>query len=149
MLLAYLLVLLTPLKPVEEICKDAERIQGEWALVMVFTRGAKQDIPDDPIPMCIGPDRIRTIGKEDAWSYQLGREGRLRTIELIPANGPLKGKTLRGIYQLEGNVLWVCLIPDPDAPRPTEMTSEGKHRVLILTRVVRLWWMPSIELPVP
>jgi uncharacterized protein (TIGR03067 family) len=149
MLLTYLLVLLTPLKPVKEICKDAERIQGEWALVAVFSRGEKEPTPDDPIPMCIGPDRIRTIGKEDAWSYQLGREGQLRTIDLIPANGPLKGKTLRGIYQLDGNVLQICLVPDPDASRPTDMSAQGKHRVLMLTRVVRLWWMPSLELPVP
>jgi thiol-disulfide isomerase/thioredoxin len=63
-----------------------------------------------------------------------------KAIDLIPEEGPAKGKTLRGIYSLEGDVLKICYVspntPEPEKkPRPSEFAAgKGSGYVLLVFR---------------
>ena len=58
-----------------------------------------------------------------------------KTIDAVRSKGPDRGKTLRGIYELNGDTYKVCFA-EPDKERPEEFsTTEGSgHRLLVFKR---------------
>jgi uncharacterized protein (TIGR03067 family) len=51
------------------------------------------------------------------------------TIDFTPEDGPAKGKTLQGIYKIEGDVLTLCFTGAGGA-RPKEFKSDDRNTVL-------------------
>ncbi|MCI0462217.1 MAG: TIGR03067 domain-containing protein [Gemmataceae bacterium] len=51
------------------------------------------------------------------------------TIDFTPGDGPAKGKTLKGIYRVEGNVLTLCFT-SAGGERPAEFKSGNRNTVL-------------------
>ena len=58
-----------------------------------------------------------------------------KTIDIIFTEGPGKGHSQKGIYELEGDTQKIC-IAMPDQPRPTEFvtTPENQHIIEVLKR---------------
>jgi uncharacterized protein (TIGR03067 family) len=79
---------------------------------------------------------ITKDGYECKGSYPISKKGTLKideangTIDFTSTEGFSKGKTMQGIYKLEGNVLTVCYA-DSSSKRPTEFKSEKISTVLI------------------
>jgi RNA polymerase sigma factor (sigma-70 family) len=75
------------------------------------------------------------------FKHKLDRATTPKSIDLIPQEGPAKGKTLRGIYSLEGDQLKICYvspsIPEPEKKaRPSEFAAKkGSGHVLLVFRV--------------
>jgi uncharacterized protein (TIGR03067 family) len=74
------------------------------------------------------------------FKFTLDPAAQPKAIDLIPEEGPARGKTLRGIYSVEGDVLKICYvspsIPEPEKkPRPSEFaTGKGSGLVLLVFR---------------
>jgi RNA polymerase sigma factor (sigma-70 family) len=74
------------------------------------------------------------------FKHKLDRATTPKSIDLIPQEGPAKGKTLRGIYSLEGDQLKICYvspsIPEPEKKaRPSEFAAKkGSGNVLLVFR---------------
>ena len=54
-------------------------------------------------------------------------------IDLVPTEGINRGKTYRGIYALEGDILTICY-RGPSQERPNVFSPEGKAVLITLRR---------------
>ena len=70
------------------------------------------------------------------WGYSVGLGTTPRQIDLRPTAGPAKGKTLRGVYRIEKDVLTVSYVSpsarEPEkVPRPTAVDKPGRDYVIV------------------
>ena len=74
--------------------------------------------------------------KDDPASYKLDPSQTPKEIDITPLEGPSKGKTEEGIYNLGGGVLKLCMPGPEGGPRPTELAADkgGKNILLTLIR---------------
>jgi uncharacterized protein (TIGR03067 family) len=122
-------------KAVEE---ELKRFKATWRFVEIEVGGQK--VP----PKLFEKDTLVLKGKLFS-SYVAGRLvhgefkidplAKPKTIDIIFTEGPGKGHSQKGIYELEGDTQRIC-IAMPDQPRPTEFASarESGHIVEILKR---------------
>ena len=102
--------------------KEMKKLEGTWATVSIEAAGQK--VTDE--------DKIKTrklTTKGDKYMLKVGDETvqgtieinptkKPKTIDVKPDSGTNKGKTLLGIYELDGDGLKICLAP-PGKDRPT------------------------------
>jgi uncharacterized protein (TIGR03067 family) len=119
--------------------KELTKLEGTWATVSIEAAG--QEVTDeDKIKM----RKLTTKG--DKYTLKVGDETVQGTIEINPGKKPTtidvkpnsgtnKGKTLLGIYELDGDSLRICLAP-PGKDRPTTFTTaaENGHQLVIYKR---------------
>jgi uncharacterized protein (TIGR03067 family) len=78
---------------------------------------------------------IKTLRGEETQTYKLDPSQNPATIDLIPDAGPVKGKTLKGVYVFQGDMLKICTNLKPDGERPKGVVSkEGQGCRLIYLR---------------
>jgi uncharacterized protein (TIGR03067 family) len=105
---------------------ELKKLQGTWSRVSAVTNG--KPAPEEEVKQS-----TLTI-KGDKYVLKLGdqtRQGNLKvdptkqpkTIDIISAQGPNKGKNLLGIYELEGDTFRYC-VAAPGKERPTEFASK-------------------------
>jgi uncharacterized protein (TIGR03067 family) len=130
--LSLALLALATAAPVPEK-SDAKKIQGTWALNSKELDGkALETRPGERL--VISADDMRSSDGKESFTYKLGSAGELRTIDISADRGPLKGKTLHGLYRLDGDNLTICTPSEPGGERPTEITSKGMQRIITLSR---------------
>jgi uncharacterized protein (TIGR03067 family) len=107
--------------------KEYERFEGTWKIVAMEADGMK--LPEDTFK------HSRLILKGDNFtfaegnvsykgSYKVDTGKKPKTIDITFTDGPEKGNTIGGIYELEGDVYKVCL-PQSGKKRPTEFTTKA------------------------
>ena len=120
--------------------KDLDRLQGDWTTKSFLLDGG-------PLPKEKQfPDRLMTI-KDDTFSEFRGGKVAVRgTIKLDPTKSPKwldatftqggpTGETVRGIYQLDGDTLKVCVgTPETERPAKFESKSGTKMRLIVYER---------------
>jgi uncharacterized protein (TIGR03067 family) len=107
---------------------------GMWS---VMKAGEKEEVPTGD-HWLIGEKKIalHRTGKPDGYmTYKADAGGYPMTIDLTPDRGLAKGKTLKGIYELDGNALKICYVSpateEPEkAERPKEMGAKGTETVV-------------------
>jgi uncharacterized protein (TIGR03067 family) len=110
---------------------DAKNLQGTWQAVDLEANGEKRS--DDEIKeskVVIQGDEIFAVkskGEDPHLKFKLDSSKTPKTIDLIPIDGPDKGKTFPGIYSLENGKLRLCLnIFGKDlSKRPTEFKTQA------------------------
>ncbi len=117
---------------------DAAKIQGTWVAIWVETGG--KPAPSDTIKnlsLLITADKIafNPGGENRQSTYKLDPTKTPKMIELTPQDGPTKGKTLRGLYELDGDRLKLC-VQNGEGEEPKEFaTKPGTSvRLLVLRR---------------
>lgn len=134
------------LPPDEAIKKEREKLQGTWVgmSARLLVPGSTPK-PDESLILEITADTIRLSriapGEVKLRLIPMG-ETRFtldptkdpKTIDLTPPTGRNKGKTVRGIYQLDGDKLRICLPDEPDGPRPTKLLSNRETDLWLLGR---------------
>src|SRR5262245_34216225 len=112
---------------------DKDNIQGNWNLVSVEGNGKKVAAEKLKGKIIITATKIMfTIDKDEA-SYKLDPSKKPKHFDLVA-----EGKTIPGIYLLEGDNLKLCWDASDKAIRPTKFNSKGgpntDYRLFVLKR---------------
>jgi uncharacterized protein (TIGR03067 family) len=108
----------------EDPQRDKARLQGTWKMDSYIDEGkpdpqfagAVQTFTGDKYVVKVGEKTIRQ------GAFKIDASKTPKHIDLLPAAGPYKGKTLAGIYVLDGDRLHTCF-PEPGQPRPAKFDS--------------------------
>ena len=123
----------------DEAKNDLDKFQGNWAVESVSVEGKelpaevvmsfKMSFKENDYTVLIGPDKTEGIFRVDASKNP-------KTIDIIPDNGPDRGRKQMGIYQFDGDKLKICAA-QPGKDRPTNFDTKDKvgYTTMILHRV--------------
>ena len=116
--------------------KEMKKLEGTWATVSIEAAGQK--VTDE--------DKIKTrklTTKGEKYTLKVGDETvqgtikinatkKPKTIDVKPDSGTNKGKTLLGIYELDGDSLKICLaLPDKDRPAAFATAAENGQQLVV------------------
>jgi uncharacterized protein (TIGR03067 family) len=136
---AVLMVLPAALLCAAEPPKGDKDLDGDWEIVSV-THDGKQEPPQDAKPvLTIKGDTITFKVKDESHTgtIKVDASKTPKTIDLTPDDGPEKGKTILGIYELKGDELRICH-GEAGKDRPTEVSSkEGSGLSLAVLKRVK------------
>lgn len=120
---------------------DLEMLQGEWSMVSGLADG--QAVPEvmlaDSRRVCQGEETTVTIGGQLILKakFTLDPSKNPKAIDYEVLDGPTKGKTHLGIYEIDGDTLKFCF-GSPGAERPADFTSKaGEGRTSSLWKRVK------------
>jgi uncharacterized protein (TIGR03067 family) len=121
---------------------DKDKIQGRWKLVMELKKDQEFDINETSsnfFHLRFAGDKVTLElkdGKEEA-TYKLDPAKKPRTIDFKPTTGESKGKTLLGIYELDGDKLKLCVADEDEKERPKEFKSKGDQIIVYFLERVK------------
>jgi uncharacterized protein (TIGR03067 family) len=113
-------------KPADEIKKELKKFEGTWKIVSVEAEGEK--LPTDMFKdskLVLKDDQFTfTEGKTvSKGTFKVDPSKKPKTIDIKFTEGPEKGQTLMGIYEIDGDTYKVCLDPT-GKKRPTKFESK-------------------------
>jgi uncharacterized protein (TIGR03067 family) len=118
---------------------ELAKFQGNWAVESMTTDG--EDVPADVVKafkMTFKGDNYRVvIGAEmkTDGTIILDTSKKPKVIDIVPDNGPDRGKKQPGIYEIDGDKLKICAA-QPGKERPATFETKGKvgYTLMILRR---------------
>jgi uncharacterized protein (TIGR03067 family) len=118
----------------EAVKKDMAQLEGEWSMVSGQRDG--QSLPDSLVK---GSKRVAKAGETTVTidgrtflqaKFTIDPTQKPKAIDYTLTDGPNKGKTQLGIYELDGETVKFCFAM-PGKERPTDFTAkEGSGRTL-------------------
>jgi uncharacterized protein (TIGR03067 family) len=118
--------------------KDPAKFQGTWVIESAQTDG--KEIPSEVFKS------FKMTFKGDAYAVQMGQEkiegtfrldssANPRQIDILPDNGPDRGRVQPGVYEFDGDKLKICAAP-PGKERPAGFETKDKpgQTLLILRK---------------
>src|SRR5476649_1503635 len=123
-----LAVLLTPGATLcaDDAPKGDKDLDGTWEQTAVAHDGEEQAAAGgDKLVVTIMGDSITfTVGKDvETGKLKIDASKKPKVADLVPGNGPQKGITIPGVYEIKGDELRVCS-SNPGKDRPTELSSK-------------------------
>jgi uncharacterized protein (TIGR03067 family) len=123
--------------PSEDASKaDRDKLQGTWKVIRMEHAG--KNVPADQfadLRIVISGNEL--TGKEgdqvrERFTFTLDSAQKPRTIDTTAIEGPAKGETSRGIYEIDGDTVKLC-VNEKGKERPSAFaTKEGTTHVLLL-----------------
>jgi uncharacterized protein (TIGR03067 family) len=119
----------------DEVKKELARFEGTWKYVSIEMEKMKvsEDVLKGP-RMKITGDKFTVTDENASFSgtFKVDPTKKPKTIDVTFTDGPKKGKTYMGIYEMEGDIYKACVDPE-GKPRPTEFAIKpGSGHVLII-----------------
>jgi uncharacterized protein (TIGR03067 family) len=115
---------------------DRELLQGTWIVTALEEDGAKKSakeianyklvVADDRCMLHMNMDTLDT-------TFTIDPNEKPKHLDMIPQQGPQKGTTWLGIYELDGDKLKICGA-DPGGDRPTGFSTKKGQMLIVLKR---------------
>ncbi len=124
-------------KPQRGAKDDARLLEGSWQAVALETDGKKA--PPEPLKAMRwsfkGSELQESGPLASKYSVKLDSNKTPKYIDLVVLEGPLKGKTIQGIFKFEKDRLVVCLrgLKDAQKGRPTQFMTEPDTALALIT----------------
>ncbi len=117
--------------------KDEDLLQGRWKVMSVENNGKKAEAKVIAnMKLVVAGDKMTALDGNDVmdeYTFRLDPTAKPRAIDLTIQTGDEKGKTVRGIYRLEGDALTVCVAEPDKKDRPREFSApEGSSFMLLV-----------------
>lgn len=121
------------LAAVPRVCtptRDIEKMQGTWIILSVETNGTRmgsKELQDAPGELTLnGNHYLLKFGEIiNTGTFKLESENSPRAINVIPGDGPNKGRLFPGIYTIEGDLMKTCFNVG-GGERPTAFTTKDQ-----------------------
>jgi uncharacterized protein (TIGR03067 family) len=119
----------------DEVKDPALLLQGGWKMVLLFVDG--DEVPADQATsgeLLVEADEYRPkLGATvEASTFKLDATKKPKAIDFTYASGFLKGKTIKGIYKIEGDDLTICRGLNPENERPQEFAAPTGSGLLLV-----------------
>jgi uncharacterized protein (TIGR03067 family) len=119
------------------IKKDKAALQGTWKVTASESKGEKVSAEELKALFLIFKGDAILIREgdktEENFSYLLDPLKKTKEIDLTLKVGPQKGRVDRGIYEIDGDTLRICIQSDKDANRPREFRSRAGSDLWLVT----------------
>jgi uncharacterized protein (TIGR03067 family) len=115
---------------------DLKAMQGTWVIEAATLAGRDHTEDFEGMKLIISGDKYTVdFGKNtDKGTVVLDATKTPRRIEIKSAEGPFKGKTLPGVYEVKGDKLTICVEADGKADkRPDKFEAPEMTRNMLLT----------------
>jgi uncharacterized protein (TIGR03067 family) len=114
--------------------KKADPLNGTWVVVSM-THGGEENAKakDSTVTFADGKIMIKdkAEGKDHSGTYTLDTTKKPPTIDMVPADGPEKGMTMKGVYSLEKGELKICMA-QAGKDRPTALSSKAGDDTMMI-----------------
>jgi uncharacterized protein (TIGR03067 family) len=119
----------------QDAATEAKKLEGTWTPKAAELSG--QPFPDEILKtmklVIIGDQYTVTVGKAiDKGAVKLDAAKKPKTMDIIGADGPNKGKTFLAIYEIDGDTLRVCYDLS-GKNRPTEFATKKDAPLFLAT----------------
>jgi uncharacterized protein (TIGR03067 family) len=119
----------------DTIKKEKEKLKGDWTVASLHADG--KDAKEEEATFTFAGDKLTVAFKDSKQSatYTIDPAAQPKTIDIVPEEGPEKGKTIKGIYTFDDDGLKICAAASPDKDRPKEFAAKkGSGSVLIVLK---------------
>ncbi len=134
--MAAVLLLLGAAQPKKAEVKDpAEELQGGWSMVLLFASGEETPAGEAKGSELVVQDdvyRSKLGATAEAATFKIDATKSPKAIDFTFTSGFSKGKTIKGIYKLEGDDLTICRGLSPEAARPEEFAAPLDSGLLLV-----------------
>lgn len=133
-LMIAVLVLIAPVMAQDATDKERVQLEGEWSMVSGEANGVSMPEATVKTGKRIAKEGKTTISFAGRIyfkaKYRIDPTKKPKAIDYTMTEGPTKGKTHLGIYELDGDTVKFCFAA-PGKDRPTEFTAkEGSQQTL-------------------
>jgi uncharacterized protein (TIGR03067 family) len=121
----------------DETKKEIERFQGTWKFESIEIGGAKMDVKlfKDSRLTIKGDKFSQAEGKQTTHgTFKVDVTKKPKTLDVTFTDGPEKGKTMQGIYELDGDTYKACF-DLAGKERPTKF--ESKKGTMVVVEVLK------------
>ncbi len=112
--------------------KDLKKLEGSWTLASGIDDGKKlsgKRLEGARLTFKGETHTVEMAGKTYKGTHKLDAAKKPRTIDITDTEGPFKGKTVLGIYQLKGDEFRICYAPPgKDRPKGFAAKAGSGHR---------------------
>jgi uncharacterized protein (TIGR03067 family) len=111
-----------------------DKLEGSWAAT-AMERGGQPAPPElvKGLKLTFKGDKVTLLmeGENKEATYKADSTKKPATLDITPTDGPEKGKTMKGIFVIEGDTLKIAM-PEGEGERPTEfVTKSGSSTTLV------------------
>jgi uncharacterized protein (TIGR03067 family) len=113
----------------DAVKKEMAKFQGNWKAVSILRNG-EEGLPEEDLKKLLltveGDKRILKVDDNvvSRGTYKLDPTKKPKAIDITVAEGPLQGKTVVGIYEIDGDTQKICLALE-GTERPKEFSSKA------------------------
>lgn len=112
---------------------DLKALQGTWELVYFEGDGKEVKVRNGTKAIITGHKSVIKVGDKviAAGTFKLDPRKKPKAVDMTYTQGRDKGKTFKGIYQLDGNKVKFCRAGSPEDERPNEFKTKGGSRAFV------------------
>jgi uncharacterized protein (TIGR03067 family) len=110
-------------------------LEGTWELVAIEADGKELKAPKDAQMVTTGNKFVLKTGDKVVivGTFKVDASTKPKTIDVTYTEGPDKGKSFKGIYEVDGDTSRFCRPLNPEDARPTEFKTKAGGGVFLAT----------------